>query len=161
VQPLPVGPSRRTLRRLGAGLLFVIFAAGCGGGATDPAAAALAALPACDEAAEHLPAPSDVAGLVLPEGSRVTEVTRGGPVVTVSAEVSRTPVDVRNEYHDRDDLEVLSAEDETFESEVLVRVGDHRMYLRAVALCAQGSGLTAVIGPDSDDTTLPELRTGR
>ncbi|GAA3730453.1 hypothetical protein GCM10022225_10280 [Plantactinospora mayteni] len=145
--------------------------AGCGGGgsggAGEPAAqdrnqALLANLPSCDrvpmdEGTEVL---AEVAGLVLPPGARVTSTAVQGVLTTVEATIRLTPLDVRAHYQQRTDIELLSVEDEVFESEVLLRAQDRRTYLRATALCADGTALTAVVGPDSDDAGLPGFRSG-
>jgi hypothetical protein len=71
-----------------------------------------------------------------------------------------TPLDVRAHYEGRADIELLRVEDEVFEAEVLTRAQQRRMYLRAGALCADGTTLTAVVGPDSEDAGLPEFQSG-
>ncbi|MEE6258744.1 hypothetical protein [Plantactinospora sonchi] len=143
--------------------------AGCGGGSGDGATppgdrgqAMLANLPSCDRVpmGEGTGAGAEVTGLVLPDGARVTSAVPQGALTTVEATVRMTPLDVRAHYQGRTDVEVLNVEDEIFESEVLLRAGQHRMYLRATALCADGTALTAVVGPDSDDAGLPEFRSG-
>ncbi|MEO3745488.1 hypothetical protein [Plantactinospora sp. B5E13] len=140
--------------------------AGCGGGsaqtptAGDRGQAMLANLPSCDrvpmDAGREVS--GEVTGLVLPAGARVTSTVPQGALTTVEATVRMTPLDVRAHYQGRTDVEVLNVEDEIFESEVLLRAGQRRMYLRATALCADGTALTAVVGPDSDDAGLPEFR---
>jgi hypothetical protein len=139
--------------------------AACGDGTDpdavrDPAAEMLANLPDCDQVdiGEQPEVPADVDGLVLPAGSRVTSVLEQGPLTTVEGRVQMTPLELRAEYESREDIDLLRAEDETFEAEVLLRSEGRRMYLRAVALCADGTGLTAVIGPDRDDAGLPEFQ---
>lgn len=148
-------------------LAAVVVLAGCGGtdtptqGATDPNEAMLANLPSCDRvdldtAPEISP---DVAGLVLPDEARMTSVLEQGPLTTVEGTVRMTPLDVRAHYESRDDVELLRAEDEVFEAEILVRTAGKRMYVLAGALCADGTSLTAVVGPDSDDAGLPQFQT--
>ncbi|GIG88242.1 hypothetical protein Pen02_31780 [Plantactinospora endophytica] len=140
---------------------------GGGGGAGEPATpdrnqALLANLPSCDRVpmGEGTEVTAEVTGLVLPPGARVTGTATQGALTTVEATIRRTPLDVRAHYQERTDIELLSVEDEVFESEVLLRAQDRRMYLRATALCADGTALTAVIGPDSDDAGLPGFRSG-
>ncbi|HEY8451105.1 MAG: hypothetical protein FWJ70_10720 [Micromonosporaceae bacterium] len=148
----------------------VSLLAACGGtdgqrqdeGATDPARAMLANLPACDRVSlpEDAGVDADVRGLVLPDGAQVTSVLEQGALTTVEATVRMTPLDVRAHYEARDDVDLLRIEDEIFETEVLLRAQQRRMYLRATALCADGTALTAVVGPDSEDAGLPEFRSG-
>ncbi|MDW5326616.1 hypothetical protein [Plantactinospora sp. KLBMP9567] len=147
----------------------VLGLAGCGGdggtggsATTDRNEAMLANLPSCDRVPmdEGTEVTAEVAGLVLPEGARVTSTAAQGALTTVEATIRLTPLDVRAHYQERTDIELLSVEDEVFESEVLLRAQDRRMYLRATALCADGTALTAVVGPDSDDAGLPGFRSG-
>ncbi|SCF15735.1 hypothetical protein GA0074695_3857 [Micromonospora viridifaciens] len=148
-------------------VVAVASLAGCGGGTNsprgaDPARAMLANLPSCD----RVPLDADpeisaeVTGLVLPDGARVTSVVKQGVLTTVEASIRMTPLDVRAHYEQRDDIDLLRAEDETFEAEVLIRTAQRRMYLRAGALCADGTSLTAVVGPDSDEAGLPQFQNG-
>jgi hypothetical protein len=122
----------------------------------------LANLPSCDrvplDAEPQVDA--EVTGLVLPDGARVTSVVEQGALTTVEATVRMTPLDVRAHYEGRADIELLRVEDEVFEAEVLTRAQQRRMYLRAGALCADGTTLTAVVGPDSEDAGLPEFQSG-
>jgi hypothetical protein len=148
-------------------LAFVILAlAGCGGpdgsGEAERGAALLSNLPSCDRVpmGEAADVGSDITGLVLPDGATVTSVVEQGDLTTVEATVRMTPLDVRAHYQNDASVDVLRAEDEVFESEVLVRAEERRMYLRATALCADGTALTAVVGPDSDDAGLPEFQGG-
>lgn len=145
----------------------VLLLAACAGGdggdgevATDRAAQLLANLPDCDRVPldESPEIAAEVTGLYLPEDARVTSVTEQGPLTTVSGTIRMSPLDIRDQYESRDDLDLLRVEDEVFETEVLVRAGGHRMYLMASALCADGSALTAIVGPDSDEAGLPEFQ---
>ena len=122
----------------------------------------LANLPSCDRVPldEDAEVTAEVTGLVLPDGARVTSVVEQGALTTVEATIRLTPLDVRAHYESRGDIDLLRAEDEIFESEVLLRAQERRMYLRATALCADGTALTAVVGPDSEDAGLPEFRSG-
>jgi hypothetical protein len=114
----------------------------------------LTMLPPCDPP----PAPingSDVAGLVVPDGSVITEVTPQTPITSVQGYVEMTPVQIRLHYAERDDIELLALEDEVFEAEVLLRSGAQRMYLKALARCDEGSSLLAIVAPDGDAEGLP------
>lgn len=123
----------------------------------------LANLPSCDRVPLDTEPEVDarVTGLVLPDGARVTSVVEQGALTTVEATVRMTPLDVRAHYEGRTDVELLRVEDEVFEAEVLTRAQQRRMYLRAGALCADGTTLTAVVGPDSEDAGLPEFQRGQ
>ncbi|MGS2616220.1 hypothetical protein ACVCAH_17100 [Micromonospora sp. LZ34] len=152
--------------RVSAAVIAVALLAGCGGSeapaAGDRGRGMLANLPSCDRVPLDADAEVDaeVTGLVLPDGARVTSVVRQGALTTVEGTVRMTPLDVRAHYESRADIELLRAEDEVFEAEVLTRAQQRRMYLRAGALCADGTTLTAVVGPDSDDAGLPEFQSG-
>lgn len=147
-------------------VVTILGLSACGGtdtpGAGDNGQAMLANLPSCDRVPldEDTEVTADVTGLVLPDGARVTSSVEQGVLTTVEATVRLTPLDVRAHYQSRDDIDLLRVEDEIFESEVLLRAQERRMYLRATALCADGTALTAVVGPDSEDADLPEFRGG-
>ena len=138
----------------------------CGGtaspGAGSPARDMLANLPSCDRVPldQDPEVRADVPGLVLPDGARVTSVVKQGALTTVEATIRMSPLDVRAHYEQRTDIDLLRVEDEVFETEVLARAQDRRMYLRAGALCADATSLTAMVGPDSDDAGLPEFQSG-
>ncbi|MEV1328627.1 hypothetical protein AB0J20_03510 [Micromonospora costi] len=154
------------LRMLAVTATLPLVLAACGGndGGTDAgqgrASGMLANLPSCDRVPLDADAEVDatVAGLLLPDDARVTSVVEQGALTTVEATVRMTPLDVRAHYEQRTDIDLLRAEDEVFEAEVLMRAQQHRTYLRATALCADGTTLTAIVGPDSEDAGLPEFR---
>lgn len=151
----------RVIDRLQQGAAVVVALALLGGCASDAAqsrdrgtAGAVTALPACDQP----PAPSGheaIPGLVLPEEAVITEVSAQGPVTTVRAYLPMTPVQVREHYAHRDDVDLLSIEDEVFEAEVLLDSGEHRVFLRAMTLCAEGSSLLAIVAPAAVGGELP------
>ncbi|MER7459842.1 hypothetical protein [Micromonospora sp. NPDC126480] len=151
------------LRALAA-VAALALVAGCGG--SEPPASGnrdlLANLPSCDRVPLDQEPEVDAAvpGLVLPDGARVTSVVEQGALTSVAATVRMSPLDVRAHYEQRTDIELLRVEDEIFETEVLARTQDRRMYLRAGALCSDGATLTVMVGPDSDDAGLPEFRSG-
>jgi hypothetical protein len=146
--------------------IVAVTLAACGGSGDDPAGqggpgdAMLANLPSCDRVPlDEAPEMDDpVDGLVLPDGARVTSVVEQGALVSVEGSIRMTPLDLRADYEGRSDVELLRIEDEVFETEVLLRAAGRRMYLRATALCADGTALMAVIGPDSEDAELPEFQ---
>lgn len=90
-----------------------------------------------------------VEGLVLPAGAYLTEVVRQGPLVQVRGRVERTPLQVRAEYEERTDVEVLTLEDEGGEVETLVTDGQFRTFLRGTALCATASALDGLVAIDA------------
>lgn len=152
------------LRTLAVAVTVPLLLTACGGtDAPQPAGRGpgmLANLPSCDRVPLDADAEvdADVTGLLLPDGARVTSVVPQGALTTVEAVVRMTPLDVRAHYERRDDVDLLRVEDEIFEAEVLMRAQQRRTYLRATALCADGTTLTAVVGPDSDDAGLPEFQ---
>lgn len=111
-------------------------------------------LPACDRPPASA-ADEAVPGLVFPQEAVITEVTAQAPVTTVRAYLPMTPVQVREHYEQRDDVDLLSIEDEVFEAEVLLDSGEHRVFVRAMALCAEGSSLLAIVAPAAVGEALP------
>ncbi|MFI7617354.1 hypothetical protein ACIBP6_39635 [Nonomuraea terrae] len=152
------------LRMLTVVVTVPLLLAACGGTeAGQPIgreAGMLANLPSCDRVPLDADAEvsADVAGLMLPDGARVTSVVPQGALTTVEATVRMTPLDVRAHYEQLSDIDLLRVEDEVFEAEVLMRAQQRRTYLRATAVCADATTLTAVVGPDSDDAGLPEFQ---
>ncbi len=157
--------------RVCASVAVVVLLSACGGddggsrpaSEGDPAEQMLANLPSCDRVPvdEDPEVEADVAGLVLPEGARITSVTEQGPLTSVSGSVPMTPLELRADYEGRDDVELLRVEDETFETEVLLRVDGRRMYLLAAALCATASDLSVTVGPDTEDAGMPQFQSDR
>ena len=93
-------------------------------------------------------------GLILPEGAVIQKVTPQGPLVNVTAYVPLTPVQFEQTYRDLD-VEILISENEVYEAEMLVSDGTHRNFLKAAALCRQGSSVLAVVAPEVDAEGLP------
>jgi hypothetical protein len=143
----------RPLAALGAALLLT----SCGGERTPPATSGLpgggvpliTAVPEGPCPSPPPPVEERVEGLVLPEGAYLTEVVRQGPLVQVRGRVDRTPLELRAEYEQRDDVEVLTLEDEGVEVETLVSTGGFRTYLRGTALCATASALDGLVSPEA------------
>ncbi|MFF5180674.1 hypothetical protein ACFY2Q_21820 [Micromonospora sp. NPDC000316] len=153
--------------RIFAAVAMLPLLVACGGTDAGPQATGrgpgmLAKLPSCDRVPLDADAEVDrqVPGLLLPDGARVTSVVEQGALTTVAATIRMTPLDVRAHYEGRGDIDLLRAEDEVFEAEVLMRAQQRRTYLRATALCANGTTLTAVVGPDSEEAGLPEFQSG-
>ena len=148
-----------------AGALLVVVAAACGAGA-EPAATptpaapdpflteAFNALPDCGPAPAAA-ASSDVPGLHLPDEAVVTQVRDNGPLTQVTGYVALTPIEVRVHYEERDDLQLIQVEDEGYESEILVSDGEHRLFVKAQALCSKGSNFAGVIAPEDAAGALP------
>jgi hypothetical protein len=111
-------------------------------------------LPPCTPA----PAAADtgpIAGLVLPPRAVITRVSGTDPLTTVEGYVPMTPIQLRVYYQRLPDVDVLKAEDEVWESETLVTDGVHRLFVKAQAVCAQGSLLVAVVAPESQAEAVP------
>lgn len=123
--------------------------------ADPPAAASGAArpLPPCPSPPAGAQPPPE--GLVVPDGTVVTDVTRNGPLLTVRGFVPLVPVDVRRFYERRDDLDILSLEDEGFEAEALFGSEDGRAYVKVKIICADGSTLLAVLGSAGAGDSVP------
>lgn len=96
------------------------------------------------QAVEH-----DVDGLVLPEGARVTAVSPQGPVTQVEGWVEMTPVQIRADFVTRDDLTVISVEDEVWESESLLSDGGHRTFVKAQGICRTQSIFVALVSEET------------
>lgn len=102
------------------------------------------------------PAAEDVPpGFVLPSEAVVVRTTDVGQLQQVEGFVGLTPLEVRDRYEQRDDVELLTIEDEGFETELLLRDDGYRMYLRAQVLCATGSTFTATVGAEADAPDIP------
>lgn len=97
----------------------------------------------------------EVDGLVLPPGAVVTERTDDGPLTTVRGYVPLTPVQVRVLYQRDPDVEIVQVEDEIRESETLLDNGEHRLFVKAQAVCEQGSVFLAVVAPRAADAPVP------
>ena len=152
-----------TSPRLGCGLVVtaVLLLSGCASGSdvgppTAPVSgpAGSSALAPC-EAQPSPPAVPDVPGLRLPPEAAVYSVFKTGPLTQAEGVVELTPVQMRAHYEQRDDLDVLSVEDETFESEVLVTDGVHRMFVKTQVLCATASNFKATVGSEADAGAVP------
>lgn len=98
---------------------------------------------------------ADVVGLTLPPSSTVTSVMPTGPITQVTGYVAMTPIQVRVDFQSRTDIQVISAEDEGFEAEVLVSDGEHRTFFKAQATCSEGSLFVAVVAPEEEASAVP------
>lgn len=151
-------PSRRAVRRGFCAVVAALLLLAACGEADEPfdldSTEPLAALPPC----ESPPAAADAApvdGLVVPAGTVVTGVAPQGPLVSVQGYIPMTPIQIRMDYGERADVELLVLEDEVYEAEVLLASGAHRMYMKASARCEQGSSFSAVVAPEVDAEGLP------
>lgn len=89
----------------------------------------------------------------------VTEVHDQGPLISVSGYVGQTPIQVRQFYQEAEGLELFEIEDEVYEAEALFGGGKFRSYVKAQAMCQQGSILTVFVGP-GDSGDLPSVGGG-
>lgn len=111
-------------------------------------------LPPCGKPpspAPEMPPP----GAVIPPKTRLTAVRDQPPLAQLNGYVESTPVQVREWVQAQDDLTVLQAEDEGFESELLVTRGEYTTFIKAQAVCAEGSLLAEVIAPADAAVQLP------
>ena len=139
--------------RWAAGLLAgAVLAAGCG--TAGPAATAgpaggdpYAGYPACGDAPAAAADAEPVTGLVLPAQATVQSASAAGPLTTVNAYVPATPLAIRAELTALEGVEVLHAEDEVFEAELLLAAGGRRSLVKAVAVCDAASRIVSVVGP--------------
>jgi hypothetical protein len=81
----------------------------------------------------------DTGDLPLPMGAVVTSADTDGGLQSVQGFTPRTPVEVLVDYLRLDGWTVLTAEDEVFESELLLERDGLRVFAKAQANCARGS----------------------
>lgn len=112
------------------------------------------AYPPCVAHPSPPPLPA-VPGLVLPAEAIPFSAYEVGPLTQVEGVVSLTPVQAREFYEQHADVEVLSAEDELVEAELLVTDGTHRMFVKVQVACAGGSNFTATVGDEGDSDRVP------
>ncbi len=106
----------------------------------------MAACPSPSEVATA-DAPSDVP---LPPEAVVVEASTDEGLTSVQGTSPRTPVEIMVDYLRRSELEVVEAEDEVFESELLLRDGDLRVFVKAQATCARGSAFVLYASTDPE-----------
>ncbi len=94
-------------------------------------------------------------GLVVPPGTILTEQSTDGPLTTVKGYVPMTPVQVRVWYQIQPDLTIIQGEDEVREAEALLDNGEHRLFLKAQAICEEGSVFLAVVAPQVAGDAVP------
>jgi hypothetical protein len=91
--------------------------------------------------------PQRVEGLIMPPDAVLVSVTTTGPFTNVQGYIPMTPVQMRVYYQQHPGLRIVSVEDESIESEVLVDRGPNRIFVKAQAVCELGSNFVAVIAP--------------
>lgn len=101
------------------------------------------------------PSADDVDGLILPDRATITSVVAQDPLTTVEGWVPATPLQVQAGYADLPDLEIITLEDEVWESETLVADGEHRLFVKVQAVCEAGSVFLVVVAPDDQAGALP------
>lgn len=94
-------------------------------------------------------------GALLPDGAVLTSQTQDGPLTQIKGYIPMTPVQIRVFYQRQDTFEVVQVEDEVRESEVLLADGNHRLFVKAQAICELGSVFLAVLAPESSDAQVP------
>lgn len=117
----------------------------------DPARLApLAGLPACPDAPDA-PDDLDLVSAPLPLEAIATQSSTTGSLRSVQGWSPHTPVEIMVGYLRLEDWEVLAAEDEVFESEVLLTDGTLRVFVKSQAVCDRGSAFVLFA---SDDTAV-------
>ena len=107
-----------------------------------------AGYPPCQPAPAAVELDAPVAGLILPDGATVQATSVAGPLTTVNAYVAATPLAVREELSSIEGVDVLHAEDEVFETELLLAAEGRRSLVKAVAVCDAASSIVVVISED-------------
>lgn len=112
----------------------------------------LAGLPPCPSPPAAVPG-GDTGGLPLPPDAVVTNVSTDGALRSVQGFSPRTPVEIMVDHLRREEWTVVAAEDEVFESEVLLERGDLRVFVKSQATCERGSAF--VLFASEDDALVP------
>jgi hypothetical protein len=106
--------------------------------------AGLASCTAPAPAAEAL----DTGPLPLPDASIVATASTDGPLLTAQGYSERTPVEIMVGYLRLEGWTVLNAEDEVFESEMLIERDGLRVFAKAQAVCERGSAFVMFASTD-------------
>jgi hypothetical protein len=114
----------------------------------------MSSLPECAPQPSPPPVP-DVPGLTLPEEATVFSVYEVGSLTQAEGMVAMSPVEVRTYYEQRDDLRLLTVEDERVEAEILVSDGTYRVFVKAQVACATASNFTATVGTEEEAGAMP------
>lgn len=96
---------------------------------------------------------ADTGDLPLPAEAVVTMSSADGALRSVQGHSPRTPVEVMVDYLRLEGWTVLAAEDEVFESEVLLERGDLRVFVKSQATCERGAAF--VLFASEDDALVP------
>jgi hypothetical protein len=122
--------------------------------------APLVGLGACPR---EIPAGTDATppdDIPLPEEAVVTQVQPSGNLTSLQGWSPRTPVEIMVSYLRVEDWKVQQAEDEVFESEILLVKPGQRLYVKAQATCERGSAFVAFLGSDDAPVPVPSGGTG-
>ena len=111
-------------------------------------------LPPCGKPPSEDPTPPPP-GSVMPPTARLTAVRAEPPLTQLNGYVESTPAEIREWIEAQPDLEVVMSVDNGDESELLVTDGTWRTFVKARAVCADGSLLAEVIAPEGSDAVLP------
>lgn len=103
----------------------------------------------------------EVPGLVLPPDAVVTQRSQDGPLTNVQGYLPYTPIQIRVFYETRAELDTIQSEDEIRESEVLLGDGEHRLFVKAQAVCDTGSVFVAVVAPEVASDVVPTPQGGQ
>lgn len=87
--------------------------------------------------------------LPLPPAAEVTVGDVSDTLQSAQGFSPRTPVEIMVEYLRTDGWEVLQAEDEVFESEVLLDDGHRRLFVKSQAVCSRGSAFVLFASTDA------------
>lgn len=112
----------------------------------------LAGLPPCPSPPAAAPG-TDVGDLPLPPDAVVTNASTDGALRSVQGFSPRTPVEIMVDHLRREGWTVVAAEDEVFESEVLLERGALRVFVKSQATCERGSAF--VLFASEDDALVP------
>lgn len=124
--------------------------------ALDERLAPLVRLGACTDEPESQAVFTDAPGLVLPPQVHLTTVEENDGATRIEGYVPMTPVELRVWFEESSGRQILEIEDEVVESEVLVTDGQHRLFVKAQAVCERGSILVAIVAPESAADQVPE-----
>jgi hypothetical protein len=111
-------------------------------------------LPVCADQPSP-PALPAVPGMTLPDEAVVFSVYDVGVLTQAEGIVAMTPIQMRTYYEQRDDLEVITVEDERVEAEILVSDGTYRLFVKAQIACATASNFTATVGSEAEAEAMP------
>ena len=94
-------------------------------------------------------------GSIFPEDTVLTSQQTDGPLTSIKGYIPMTPVQIRVFYEQQDRFEVVQAEDEVREAEVLLADGNHRLFVKAQGICELGSLFVAIVAPEAAGAQVP------